>query len=63
LDQMVQEPRYDPDGTQFLESLKQTVPATVLIKTKYYDDEGHVPFPSIYDGLRWIYSNEKAATK
>jgi predicted alpha/beta superfamily hydrolase len=58
---------YDPDGSitkrgeQFLESLKQTVPASVLIKTKCYEGEGHVPFPSIYDGLRWIYSNEKAA--
>ena len=61
--------RLDPDGTitkrgeQFLESLKQTVPATVLLKYKVYDDEGHVPFPSIYDGLKWIYSEEKALTK
>jgi predicted alpha/beta superfamily hydrolase len=60
---------YDPDGSitkrgeQFLESLKQTVPTTVLLKYKVYDDEGHVPFPSIYDGLKWIYSNEKTTTK
>jgi predicted alpha/beta superfamily hydrolase len=60
---------YDRDGSitkrgaQFLESLKQTVPASVQIKSVYYDDEGHVPFPSTYDGLRWIYSCEKAATK
>jgi predicted alpha/beta superfamily hydrolase len=60
---------YDPGGTktkqgeQFLGSLKQTVPIAVLIKIKYYDDEGHVPFPSIYDGLKWIYSKEKTATK
>ena len=56
---------YDPDGAgrrrvgRFLESLRAAAPATVLIETKDYDDEGHVPFPSIYDGLRWIYSHEK----
>jgi uncharacterized protein len=60
---------YDRDGSiakrgaQFLDSLKQTVPASVSIKNTYYDDEGHVPFPSTYDGLRWIYSCEKPATK
>jgi predicted alpha/beta superfamily hydrolase len=53
---------YDPDGSrtkrgeQFLESLKKTVPETVLIRQRMYDDEGHVPFPTIYDGLKWIYS-------
>jgi hypothetical protein len=53
---------YDPDGSiakrgeRFLESLKQIVSASVLLKSKYYDDEGHVPFPSLYDGLKWIYS-------
>ena len=57
---------YDPDGSiakrgaRFLESLKQVVPRFVLMNNKYYDDEGHVPFPSIYDGLKWIYSCEKA---
>lgn len=57
---------YDPDGTitkrgdQFLELLKQTVPTTVLLKYKMYDDEGHVPYYTIYDGLKWIYhSNSK----
>ena len=60
---------YDRDGSiakrgaQFLDSLKQTIPASVSIKSTYYDDEGHVPFPSTYDGLRWIYSCEEAATK
>jgi predicted alpha/beta superfamily hydrolase len=58
---------YDPDGTitargaRFLESLRRAAPASVSIKAKDYDDEGHVPFPSIYDALRWIYSGEKAA--
>jgi uncharacterized protein len=60
---------YDPDGSKtrdgarFLESLKQFVSVTVLMKSKEYDEEGHVPFPSLYDGLKWIYSEEKAATK
>jgi predicted alpha/beta superfamily hydrolase len=55
---------YDPDGSvaergaRFLESLRRVAPPSVLIRSKYYDDEGHVPFPSIYDGLRWIYSHE-----
>jgi len=55
---------YDPDGSvarrgmTFLDSLKQTTPATVLVNYRVYDDEGHVPFPSIYDGLKWIYSHE-----
>ena len=55
---------YDPDGArtrrgaQFLMSLRAVVPATVLIETKDYDDEGHVPFPAIHDGLKWIYSGE-----
>ncbi len=60
---------YDPDGSiakrgaQFLTSLEQSVPKSVLIKSKYYDDEGHVPFPSFYDGLRWIYSCEKTTAR
>lgn len=55
----------EPDGTitkrgdQFLELFKQTVPASVIVKRKVYDEEGHVPFPTVYDGLKWIYSNEK----
>jgi predicted alpha/beta superfamily hydrolase len=55
---------YDPDGsrtkggTEFLDSLRQTVPATVLLKYKVYDDEGHVPYPTVYDGLKWIYSEK-----
>jgi predicted alpha/beta superfamily hydrolase len=55
---------YDPDGTitkrgdQFLESLKQTVTTTVFLKYKMYDEEGHVPYYTIYDGLKWIYHNK-----
>ena len=60
---------YDPDGStakrgyMFLESLQRAAPDTVLLKTKVYEDEGHVPFPSVYDGLRWIYSETRAASK
>jgi predicted alpha/beta superfamily hydrolase len=54
---------YDPDGSitkrgdQFLELLKQTVPTSVMIKCRVYEEEGHVPYPTIYDGLKWIYHN------
>ncbi len=57
---------YDPDGsrtrlgTRFLDSLKQSAPSTVLFKIKMYENEGHVPFPTIYDALQWVYSEEKA---
>jgi hypothetical protein len=53
----------DPDGTitkrgdQFLELPKQTVPSSVIMKCKVYEEEGHVPYPTIYDGLKWIYNN------
>jgi hypothetical protein len=55
----------DPDGTitkrgdQFLELLKQTVPSSVMMKCKVYEEEGHVPYPTIYEGLKWIYSYKK----
>ena len=58
----------DPDGTitkrgdQFLELLKQTVPSSVMMKCKVYEEEGHVPYPTIYDGLKWIHSYEKIIT-
>jgi predicted alpha/beta superfamily hydrolase len=58
----------DPDGTitkrgdQFLELLKQTVPSSVMLKCKVYEEEGHVPYPTIYEGLKWIYSYEKIIT-
>lgn len=57
--------KYDPDGTitkrgdQFLELLTQTAPSVVKLKCKTYEEEGHVPYPSVYDGLKWIYSQEK----
>ena len=60
---------YDPDGSitkrgaQFLDSLRLTVPESVIMVSKDYEDEGHVPFPSVYDGLQFIYAHEKAANK
>lgn len=46
-----------------LRRLRQAVPATALIESMLYGEEGHVPFPSIYDGLKWIYYEEKVATR
>ena len=49
----------DPDGvikkqllnfTQLIESDKNTV-----CKLKIYEDEGHVPYSSLYHGLRFLY--------
>jgi predicted alpha/beta superfamily hydrolase len=52
---------YDPDGSitarsaRVLSTVTRTAPA-VVVKSTTYEDEGHVPFPSVYDGLRWIYA-------
>ncbi len=54
---------YDPDGSiarrgaAFLDLLARKAPQ-VRVLTRVYDDEGHVPFPFVYDGLRWIYPHE-----
>lgn len=51
---------YDPDGTRtkngliFLDSLRKSSAATLLVKYQVYDGEGHVPFPTIYDALKWV---------
>lgn len=56
---------YDPDGLRmrnglkFIDELKQNISDNILIEYKTYDDEGHVPFPSVYDGLKWIYQKRK----
>ncbi len=60
---------YDPDGSgtrrgaQFLDSLSRSAPATVATKTAVYDDEGHVPFGFVYDGLKWLDSRGSAASQ
>jgi predicted alpha/beta superfamily hydrolase len=60
---------YDPDGSktkrgaQFLDSLSRSAPATLAIKTAVDEDEGHVPFGFVYDGLKWLDSRESTATK
>ena len=38
--------------------LKENAPEGLRYKVKYIQDEGHVPFTSLYDGLGWIF--EKA---
>ena len=56
---------YDRDGVStrrgaaFLESLQKVVPPSVRVETKVYEGEGHVPYASFYDGLRWVYSCAK----
>lgn len=58
---------YDKDGSrtkrglEFLEKLKQNVSPELQLKTLEYPEEGHVPFPAVYDGLKWIYSLERPA--
>ena len=43
---------------KFTEMLKENAPEGLRYKVKYIQDEGHVPFTSLYDGLGWIF--EKA---
>lgn len=58
---------FNPEGTVeqrtvgFLEVLERKVPPSVLMRSKYYEEEGHVPYPAIYDGLKWIYSSKDTA--
>ncbi len=60
---------YDPDGSrtkrgaEFLDFLSRSAPATLAIRTAVYEDEGHVPFGFVYDGLKWLDSREGAAAK
>ena len=43
---------------KFTEMLKENAPEGLKYKVKCIQDEGHVPFTSLYDGLGWIF--EKA---
>lgn len=36
--------------------LKEQAPEGLRWKCKYLDDEGHVPFQSLYNGLRWVFN-------
>ncbi|MGE0077930.1 MAG: alpha/beta hydrolase [Bacteroidales bacterium] len=51
----------DPDGTnkKQLTDFSQRIASkeNVVCKLKVYEDEGHVPFQSLYQGLRFIYSS------
>ena len=55
---------YDPDGARarnglrFIDSLRKSGAPGLRFKYRIYEDEGHVPFPTIYDALRWIYASE-----
>jgi len=52
---------YDPAGTRasngsrFLDALVQSPESRIVLKHETYGDEGHVPYPGLYDGLKWIY--------
>ena len=43
---------------EFTKLLKENAPEGLKYSVKYIEDEGHVPFTSLYDGLNWIF--EKA---
>ena len=49
----------DPDGLikaqldNFTDMLK--VDENIVCGYKIYEDEGHVPYPSLYDGLKFLY--------
>jgi predicted alpha/beta superfamily hydrolase len=53
---------YDPsgarasDGLRFLDALAHVAGNSIVQRHETYGDEGHVPYPSLYDGLKWIYS-------
>ncbi len=60
---------YDQDGSgmkrgaHFLDELSQSAPGAVVLKVVVYDADGHVPFPFVYDGLKWLYSREEVMTR
>ena len=60
---------YDEDGSrtkrgvQFLDELSRHEPGMVALKLVIYDNEGHVPFSFVYDGLQWLYSREEIVAR
>lgn len=52
---------YDPSGERtrngktILELLYKTLSKTNRVMYTEYAGEGHVPFPSVYDGFKWLY--------
>ena len=40
---------------RFTEYLKEKAPPELKWEYKYLPDEGHVPYTSIYDGLRYVF--------
>ena len=53
----------DPDGINLKQlsdfSRKIKTKKNVVCELKIYEDEGHVPFQSLYHGLRFLYSSDK----
>ena len=51
---------YDKDGSRtrrglaFLDSLKKTEGSALDVKTRVFEDQGHVPFPTMHYALRWM---------
>ncbi len=40
---------------EFTKLLKENAPEGLKYRVKYLEDEGHVPFTSLYNGLNWIF--------
>jgi hypothetical protein len=57
----------DPEGEQnreiieFSDSIKEKLGNRVKYKYVTYENEGHVPFQSVYDGLKYIYGTQSQA--
>ena len=56
---------YDPSGERtenaklVYDLLKKHLPQTNQLTYRTYDDEGHVPFPSLYDALKGLHHEKK----
>lgn len=48
---------------QILKRLSQSTPNAVTLKTITYPADAHVPFPFVYDGFQWLYSQEEARAR
>lgn len=56
---------YDPQGVRaggarrFVDALSSAAAGHITLQSKTYAEEGHVPYPSLYDGLKWLYGQVK----
>jgi predicted alpha/beta superfamily hydrolase len=52
---------YDPDGARtrngakFADALAERAGGRLAVRQELYAGEGHVPYASLYDGLKWFY--------